>query len=553
MRTTARHFALLLLSLATACAGLGGDPAGGGGGSGVDAGASGGWNDAGGGYSPDGGPGGGNISLGGAQDFGYFRRLLDDGQVPHREDFDAAGFFAEHYLTLPPPDCGKRVCLQTLFGAMPSLLDGAPMNMVQIGLNTPVTIDPGDRPPLTLAIAIDVSGSMDVAGKIDYVRTGLVTLIDNLRDDDQIALVTYSDNARIVAPMGPVGTRRDALRSIASELVASGSTNFYDGLDTAFKQVQAVYDLDRQNRVIVLSDGEPTAGNTDENAIMTMSAGYNQSGLGLTTIGLGTDFNATLMRGLAEQGNGNHYFLESSSAVEEVFTEELAYFTVPVAFDVLLRATTGPDYQLLGAHGSSFWTPTSYGGYVEVPSVFLSHRVSGNDTGPGGGRRGGGSALLLDLAPMTTSVDPNETQAVVSDVNVMFRAPGDTTTSTDRVILTYPNNPIQVPATGFWLGGDSAVAIAKKSFVMLNVYLGLERACSSFYDSGAASPQMTDVIGQLMRVKAAVLDYEAGLTDGDADMLADAELVQKLIDVLMVNGAEAPADPQIPADPWPAD
>ena len=62
-----------------------------------------------------------NISLGGAQDFGYFRALLDAGRVPETKDFDAAGFFAEHHTQLPPPTCGERVCLQTMLAVMSNL------------------------------------------------------------------------------------------------------------------------------------------------------------------------------------------------------------------------------------------------------------------------------------------------------------------------------------------------------------------------------------------------------------------------------------------------
>jgi Ca-activated chloride channel family protein len=504
--------------------------------------------DGGAGAPHDGGTGGGNISLGGAQDFGYFRTLLDNNQVPTTEDFDAAGFFAEHYLTLPPPDCGERVCLQAMLGVMPSLLDGESMSMVQLGLNTPVTIDPGTRPPLNLAVVVDVSGSMESAGKIDYVRQGLAQLINSLDDGDRIAIVTYATNALLPFAMQPVGGNRATLLDIAAGLNASGATNLYGGLQLGYQQLQAAYDSDRQNRVILLSDGQPTEGNTDPDAILSMSAGFNSEALAITTIGLGTAFNASLMRGLSEQGHGNHYFLESSDAIDEVFTEELAYFTVPVAFDVTLEAKAGSHYQFLSAHGSSFWLDNADGGRLSVPSVFLAHRVSGNDTTPGTGgtgRRGGGSALLLHLAPIEPTPDPEANNALVADLDVSFRAPGETTLTTANVKMNYPYNATHQIAEGHWIAGDPT--IAQKSFVMMNIYLGLERACDRFHTGG----DTTDAIAQLMRVKAATEDFEAGLTDGDLDMVADAALVQKLIDVLLANGVAEPADADIPADPWP--
>ena len=50
-----------------------------------------------------------NINLGGSQDFGFFRRQLDENTVPVPGTFEASGFFSEHHTPLPVPDCGQRV------------------------------------------------------------------------------------------------------------------------------------------------------------------------------------------------------------------------------------------------------------------------------------------------------------------------------------------------------------------------------------------------------------------------------------------------------------
>src|SRR5688572_17660049 len=118
-----------------------------------------------------------NVSLGGAQDFGFYRRLLTENRVPQVTDFDAAGFFAEHHTKLPPPSCGKRVCLQTMMAVMSNLASGSSCTMLQLGLNSNLVADPAMRPPLNLAVSVDVSGSMMTNGKIDFVRNGLQQLV----------------------------------------------------------------------------------------------------------------------------------------------------------------------------------------------------------------------------------------------------------------------------------------------------------------------------------------------------------------------------------------
>ena len=157
-----------------------------------------------GGYAPS-PTGNTNVNLGGAQDFGFYRRLLGEGRVPETKDFDAAGFFAEHHTKLPPPLCGKTICLQSMLAVMTNLSSSASCTMLQLGLNSNLVADPTKRPPLNLVVSIDVSGSMNAGGKIDFVRSGLEQLVDGLRDVDKLALVTYSDAAKVVYPMADVG------------------------------------------------------------------------------------------------------------------------------------------------------------------------------------------------------------------------------------------------------------------------------------------------------------------------------------------------------------
>ena len=158
--------------------------------------------------------------------------------------------------------------------------------------------------------------------KLGFVRDGLEQLIDALRDDDQISIITYSDTARVEFPMSEVSLNRGELREIIRGMTPDGGTNIYDGLELGYQTVFDAYDSGRQNRLIFLSDGEATAGNTADSSILDMSSSYNSDGVGITTVGLGTGFNRDLMRGLAEQGDGNFYFLEDAGAVDEVFQEE---------------------------------------------------------------------------------------------------------------------------------------------------------------------------------------------------------------------------------------
>ena len=508
----------------------------------------------GGGWDGAGGAGGGggapqqstNIALGGAQDFGYFRRLVEAGEVPQSDNFDAAGFFAEHHTPLPPADCGQRVCLQSMLGVMGNLINGNNCTLIQLGLNSPITVNPDARPPLDLTVVVDTSGSMRSDGKMNFVRHGLRLMANELRDEDRIAIISYSSQALVQIPMTPLVGNRNLVRTTITDLEPGGGTNIFGGLEAGYEMAGQHYNSGRQARLILLSDGRASAGNTNTEDIIQLSRDYNSDGIGLTTVGLGTSFNYDLMRRLAEQGDGNFYFVENADAVEEVFTEELSYFTLPVAFDVEVTMTPSEGYRLVRAYGSSFFNITDEGvGSLEVPSVFLAHREAHDDVGEGGTRRGGGSALLVELMPMD-GVESNMDRSPVAHLSLRFREPGSDEIVKQMDEVVYPNGLNTLLNQGFF---DNQ--IVEKSFVVLNIYVALVMATESFH----LERDIDGAISILQMVRAAAEDYEDSAHDGagDVDIQFDIELLSDLIQLMQVQGGELMAEDELPEDPWPAD
>ncbi|MDP2344809.1 MAG: VWA domain-containing protein [Deltaproteobacteria bacterium] len=481
-----------------------------------------------------------NIGFGGAGDFGFVRAQLDANQVPQASDIDDVGFFAEHQTTLPPPDCGDRVCPHAMLGAMANLVDGSDCTLLQVGLNSPLTIDPADRPPLTLAVAVDVSGSMQADDRIGFVRQGLLRLSNELDDEDQLAIVLYSSTARVALPLTPVAGHRNDIADIAQGLVADGSTNIFDGLDLAFGEVVAAFDATRQHRVILLSDGVATSGETSPALIRAMAAGWVDEGVPLTTVGVGTDFDLELMRGLAEDGDGNFYFLDDATAVDEVFTEEVATFLMPVAFDVTLSVDLGADWTLRNVYGVRDFVVNEggNGGAVTLNAVYLAGRTDDDDTFEGEGRRGGGAALLLEVMP--TTLDAADVSQV-GEVTVEFTAPG----ASGPTIMTTssPEGSVTLPARGRF-----SSRIVEKSFVMLNLVVGMRSAATAFY-----AGQPDEAASVLDGLVLAAADYEDSANDGagDADIAADIALLEQFRDVIVAQGGTPDGDNE--DDPWPAD
>jgi Ca-activated chloride channel family protein len=478
--------------------------------------------------------GGAGVAQGGAQDFGQFRAILDAGELPGPEVLDDVGFFNEHKLELPPADCGEDICLHGELGVMGNMINGSNCTLVMLGMNTPIDPAELERLPLNLAIVVDTSGSMS-GEPIEYLREGLYRMLDDLRPEDRVSIIDFDDEA-VVAIESVAGDDPELTLAIGS-LQAGGATNIYDGLRLGYETVEAHADPTLQNRVILLSDGEATAGITSTTRLVEMSAAYNAEGYSLTTIGMGQSFDPTLMRDLAEKGAGAFYFLEDPSAVQEVFEEEVATFLVPLARNVEMSLQVDPGYSLRAIYGTKQAVTWGNVGQISIPSLQIAHRETVDDNA--GGRRGGGGAIIAELVP----TDPSRVAeaGTVGQITMTWDEPGTDESKNTTVKITSPLEPGQTPDEGHF-----SFSGVEKGFVMLNIYAGFEMAAvrSSYGDLGGARGVLVPLAEQV----------EAWLTDNpDADIEDDLVYIHKFIDNLEAKGgAEAPTSPN-PPNPWPQD
>lgn len=473
---------------------------------------------------------GSGVGQGGAQDFGLFREILLDGGIPGPETIDDLGFFAEHQIPLPAPDCGENVCIHGMLGVMGNMISGSNCTVVMVGMNTPIDADELERPPLNLTITVDLSGSMQ-GEPLNRVREGLLRMRDELQPGDRVSLVGFGDDAQVIVE----GVSADSveLATAISGLVASGSTNLYAGLRTGFETVAAHAEDGYQNRVVLVSDGLATVGITADSNIETLAESWAELGFGLTTIGLGNDFDVDLMRTLAELGSGSFYYVEDFAAVEEVFAEEVQAFVVPLAQDVTIDASVFEGYDLRRIYGTKQAEVWGNHGHIEIPILQIAHRVSDSDNE--NGRRGGGGAMILELLP--TGDDPGE----VGRIEFEYEVPGSGEIVEQFVEISSPLGPWETPENG-WFSNDSV----EKGFVMLNIYVAFEMA--------AQRASVGDDGGALSILQPLVLSVETWLAaNPDEDIEDDLFYAYRFIENLEARGSTTNTPNPVPPEPWPAD
>ncbi|MCD4657330.1 MAG: von Willebrand factor type A domain-containing protein, partial [Planctomycetes bacterium] len=143
-----------------------------------------------------------------------------------------------------------------------------------------------ERRTAHLTFMIDVSGSMDSSNKLPYVKQTLKTIVKNLRDDDTIAICTYSSQALKLLKPTPIDKKEDIYRVIDS-LGSGGSTSGEAGLRNAYELAEKGFVKGHINRIIMCTDGEFNVGNTDGKSLAASVNHYARKGITFSAVGYG--------------------------------------------------------------------------------------------------------------------------------------------------------------------------------------------------------------------------------------------------------------------------
>ena len=154
---------------------------------------------------------------------------------------------------------------------------------------------PKERPHLSVHLVLDVSGSMQ-GESIQQARTAAQALVDKLAPTDDFSLVTFSSDAEVRIPDGPVGSRRDSIKKTISEIKEGGGTNISRGLELGYQQAQTKsIPTDAVKVVLLLSDGRANSGILSAAGMSKLALDAFQDGIQTSTFGLGAEYDGALM------------------------------------------------------------------------------------------------------------------------------------------------------------------------------------------------------------------------------------------------------------------
>lgn len=241
-------------------------------------------------------------------------------------------------------------------------------------------IAPEDRQPSLLIFVIDVSGSMDMENRLGLVKETLALLVNELREDDRVAIAVYSDNSRVVLQPTPASEKETLLNAI-NALRSEGSTNAEAGLNLGYQVAQENLRDGENTRVILLSDGVANVGNTGPDAILNTIKTGVEAGITLSTIGFGMgNYNDVLMEQLANDGNGNYYYVDNLREARRVFVHNLTSTLQVIGYDAKVQVDFNPEvadrYRLLGYENRAIADEDFRDDTVDAGEVGAGHSVT---------------------------------------------------------------------------------------------------------------------------------------------------------------------------------
>jgi len=243
---------------------------------------------------------------------------------------------------------------------------------------------------------------------LPLVQRAFGMLIEQLRPEDIVSIVTYAGNDRVVLD-GVSGREKAAIAGAIDSLFAYGSTDGASGINTAYELAAKHFIPGGNNRVILATDGDLNVGVTSEGALTRLIEQKRETGVFLSVLGVGQgNLKDNKLQALADNGNGNYSFIDSILEARKVLVEEMGANFFTVCKDVKLQVEFNPakvaQYRLIG-----------YEKRTMAASDFADDKKDGGEIGAGhtvtalyelvltDGEQGGGAALKYQVATLAES------------------------------------------------------------------------------------------------------------------------------------------------------
>lgn len=235
-------------------------------------------------------------------------RLVPDWSV---RTYEFLNYYTFNYALAEP----GRV---TIAGQVRQVPDDPERYNLQIGVQSQ-RLELDDARSMSITFILDTSGSMS-GNPIHLLKEACREIAGVLREGDIVSMVEWDtsrwrrlDGHEVSGP-----DDHELLLAIAG-LAAGGGTNLHAGLVEGYAVALENFDPEKLNRVVLISDGQANAGETDENIIALHANDSEREAIYMVGVGVGNGYNDTLMDAVTDKGKGAYVFIDSELEARKIF------------------------------------------------------------------------------------------------------------------------------------------------------------------------------------------------------------------------------------------
>lgn len=304
------------------------------------------------------------------------RRMINNGQKVGKNAVrieEMINYFKYNY---PQPQSNQPFSINTEYNDSPW---NPKHKLLKIGLQGK-TLNEKELPASNLVFLIDVSGSMNEQNKLPLLKTSFKILLEKLRPQDKVAIVTYAGSAGVVLEPTSAKNKEKILKALEN-LDAGGSTAGGEGIELAYKLAQENLVKKGNNRVILATDGDFNVGVSDNSELQKLIEVKRQSGIYLTCLGFGMgNYKDNRLEMLADKGNGNYAYIDNMQESNKFLGKEFAGSMYALAKDVKIQIEFNTkfvkSYRVIGYENRKLKNEDFKNDKIDAGELGIGHTVT---------------------------------------------------------------------------------------------------------------------------------------------------------------------------------
>lgn len=276
------------------------------------------------------------------------RRFINNGELPPADAVRVEEMINYFKYDYPEPRGEHPFSVYTEMAVCPWNRNH---RLLHVGLRGK-SIDKSSLPPSNLVFLIDVSGSMGDPNKLPLLKSAFGLLVNELREQDKVAIVVYAGAAGLVLESTP-GNRKEKIMAAIENLESGGSTAGGAGLKLAYAEAERNYIKGGNNRIILATDGDFNVGESSNGGMERLVEEKRELGVFITVLGFGMgNVKDDKMEIIADKGNGNYSYIDNLQEARKVLVREFGGTLFTIAKDVKFQIEFNPakvqSYRLIG-------------------------------------------------------------------------------------------------------------------------------------------------------------------------------------------------------------